>query len=112
MEQSEAKKILLKVGAIWTRQPTDDAVQAEWAESLSRVSFPGALEAVREFRDSGRPEPPTPGEVWKAAQDIDDRRAREQAARRLRLVEPAPSEAERARGRATLHEIIGRIGRR
>jgi hypothetical protein len=108
MEPSEAKLLLLKASAIWTHQPTDDAVQAEWAECLARVSFRSALETVRDMRDSGRADAPTPGEIYYQAAYLDGRRR----AYMLALVEPKPTEAEKVAARATLHEITERIGRR
>ena len=67
MEQSQAVQVLLKASTIWTSQPTDEAIQPEWTEALSRVSFPTALKAVREFRDSGRRDAPAPGEIYREA---------------------------------------------
>jgi hypothetical protein len=97
MEKSQAQQILLKVSAIWTRQPTDDAVQAEWAECLSRVSFEAALEAVRDYRDAGHPDAPTPGKIYRAAKGIDDRAEDDRRRRRLRLADHTkPSEEARA----------------
>jgi len=72
-----------------------------------RVSFESALEAVRNIRDSARPDPPTPGEVWSAARDIDDRAA--QAVRHddlARLPEPTLTEEERQRNLLRFREII------
>ena len=43
MEPSQSKQVLLKVSTIWISQPTDEAVQAEWTECLSPVSFQAAV---------------------------------------------------------------------
>lgn len=112
MEAQQAVEILGIVKAIWTRQPVDKLIAGQWVECLVRVSFEAGRQAVREFRDAGRADAPTPGEVWKLAQDIDDRSARARAAGRLRLVEPKPSDEQVQRNRATLHEIIDQIGRK
>ena len=82
-------------------------MQAEWAECLARVSFRGALETVRDFRDSGRADAPTPGEIYHQAAYLDGRRR----ARRLALVEPKPTDAEKAFAQATLQEMTERIGK-
>lgn len=113
METSEAKEILLKCSAIWTRQPTDDAIQAEWAECLSRVSFESALETVRNMRDAGRPDAPTPGEIYRDARDRDLRWADESRRRTLRLVDRSqPTEAERANVRKIVREFEAKVGRK
>ncbi|HKN01011.1 MAG TPA: hypothetical protein VJX23_10890 [Candidatus Binataceae bacterium] len=109
MQASEAIKILLKVSTIWTRQTTDDAVQAEWAECLSRVSFNAALEAVRDFRDGGRQDAPTPGEVFREAAAIDKRAEDEKRRRTLKLADHRkPSEENRARVHALVHSLTER----
>jgi hypothetical protein len=107
MEQSQAVKVLLKVSTIWTSQPMDEAVQAEWAECLARVSFPAALEAVRDFRDRGRQDAPTPGEIYREAAAIDQRAEDERRRRTLKLADHSkPNEQERARFRAVLHSVM------
>ena len=91
-------------------------MQAEWAESLSRVPFESALKAVRNIRDSARPDPPTPGEVWRAAQEIYDANQRAQAVRQVPFSGPAPTpeptEEERKRNLAVFREMIEKLGRK
>lgn len=104
MEPHQAKQILLKVSAIWSRQPTDDVVQAEWSECLSRVSFEAALEAVREMRDGGRGDAPTPGEVYALAKDVDKRLVDERR-RSMRLIEHDVTAEQRAENIRKLRKI-------
>ncbi len=102
--------MLLKVSAIWTSQPSDAAVQAEWAECLARVSFDAALEAVRDLRDSGRREAPTPGEIYHVAAGIDRRAEDDRRRRVLRLADRTkPSGQERDRFRAMIRKLKGNL---
>jgi hypothetical protein len=112
MEPFKALEILLKVTTIWPRQPADDAHQAEWAESLGRVSFESALEAVREFRDSGHHEAPTSGEVYALAKSIDERKDSDRRRAQKKLEMPKPSAEEIARARAALSDIMQKISSR
>jgi len=99
----------MKVAAIWTRQPTDEAVEAEWCESLSRVSFQAALEAVRDFRDGGRQDAPTPGEIYREAAGIDKRAEDQMRRRTLKLVDHSkPNGEELTRVRAVAHGLTER----
>ncbi len=103
----------MKVSAIWTSQPIDAAVQAEWAECLARVSFGAAVEAVRHLRDSGRREAPTPGEIYQMAAGIDRRAEEERRRRVLRLADRTePSEQERDRRRAVFRELMANLDKR
>jgi hypothetical protein len=73
------------------------------------VSFPAALEAVRLFRDSGRRDAPTPGEIYREAVAIDRRAEDERRRRTLKLADHSkPNEQERARFRAILHSVMER----
>ncbi len=80
-------------------------MQAEWAESLSPVSFEAGLEAIREFRDGGRREAPTPGEIFREAAAI-DKRAEDERRRKVRKLEVVSSLEERQRNIAKLRELI------
>src|SRR5208337_2567686 len=109
MEGSQAKQILLKVTLVWQRQQADEAVQCEWCESLLPVSFQAALEAVREFRDDGRHDAPTVGEIRRMALEI-DKRAEDERRRRTWLLEaPRPSSEERKRVATMIGECLEKI---
>jgi hypothetical protein len=112
MKQSQAKQVLLKASTIWTSQPTDEAIQAEWAECLSHVSFEGALHAVRGLRDSGRPEPPTPGEIFKLAREFDDRREADVRRKQRLLEEPARTPEQIAAARNLVADFEKRVNER
>lgn len=112
MEAAQAVQILAKVKANWYRQPVDQVIAAEWAECLSRVDFQDALEAVRQFRDAGSSEPPTPGQVWREAQELGDRRRRQEAVRRVQIEGPPPTKEQISRGRAILRDAIEKLGKK
>ena len=112
MKQSQAKQVLLKSSTIWTRQPTDEAIQAEWAECLSRVSFEGALYAVRGLRDSGRQESPTPGEIFKLAREFDDRREADERRKQRLLEEPARTPEQIAAAKNLVADFEKRMNER
>ncbi len=87
----------------------DEAVQAEWAECLARASFSAAFEAVRDFRDGGRQEAPTPGEIYREAAAIDQRAEDERRRRTLKLADHSkPNEQERAKFRAIVRGLTER----
>jgi hypothetical protein len=100
---------LLKVSTIWITQPIDEAVQAEWTECLSPVSFEAALEVVRELRDSGRRQVPTPGEIYRGAIEKEKRRFEDRRSRQRKLV-VVQSVEERERVQAKLRGLIESIG--
>ena len=104
--------MLLKSSTIWTNQPTDEAIQAEWAECLSRVSFEGALEAVRGLRDSGRQESPTPGEIFKLAREFDDRSEADARRKQRLLEEPARTPEQIAAAKNLVADFEKRINER
>jgi hypothetical protein len=84
-------------------------VQLEWVETLLPVSLQAALEAVREFRDNGRRDAPTPGEIYRAAFQIDER-AEDEKRRRMRMLmdQTKPNEEGRAKFRAILQSLTDR----
>jgi hypothetical protein len=82
----------------------------EWAESLARVSFPAAMEAVRNFRDNGEHDAPTCGEIYQVARRIDDRLAHDRRARVLRLEDKrAVTDEERRIAKETIAKIAFKI---
>ena len=84
-------------------------MQAEWTECLSPVSFQAALEVVRELRNSGRREVPTPGEIYRGAIEIEKRRFEDRRLRQRKLV-VVPSAEERERVKAQLRGLVESIG--
>lgn len=87
------------VKAYWQRQLVDRMTASVFIESLARVELRDALQAVRDFSDSGREEPPTVGMIYRAAREIEVRRE-EAERRKLRLLEraaPTPGEISKAR---------------
>jgi hypothetical protein len=79
---------------------------SEWVECLRRVSYAAADEAVRTIRDTGQVEPPTCGEVYALARQIDDRIASARRSLIRALPPPKPSAEEKARVR----EILSKVG--
>jgi hypothetical protein len=112
MKQFQAKQVLLKSSTIWTTQPTDEAIQAEWTECLSRVSFEAALYAVRGLRDSGRQESPTPGEIFKLAREFDDRREADARRKQRLLEEPARTPEQIAAAKNLVADFERRLNER
>ena len=100
---------MLKVSTIWITQPIDASVQAEWTECLSPASFGAALEVVRELRNSGRREVPTPGEIYRSAIELEKRRFEDRRLRQRKLV-VVQSVEERERMRALIHGLVESIG--
>ena len=81
-------------------------MQAEWTECLLRVTFRAALEAVRELRDSGRRDAPTPGEIYRVAFGIEERAEDERRRRTLMLADQTRlNEEGRAKFRAILQSL-------
>lgn len=94
------------MSAIWNRQSTDEAVQAEWIEALAPVSFESALDTVRSIRDLGQTDPPTPGEVYLGARQRDDARPQRLS---LEFHEPPPTEEQIEKNKAILRDMIAKL---
>jgi hypothetical protein len=96
------------VKAHWPRQLVDRLTGAAFTESLVRVEFRDAVQAVREFSDSGREEPPTVGMIYRAAMELAKRRE-EQERRTRKSIEELPSAEERERMRRNFSDLIDKF---
>lgn len=109
MKESQAIAVLMKVKANWYRQPADELTRAEWVECFMLVEYEDAIAAVIQLRRT-REEPPTPGMLASAAQEIERRRFEERRYRQCKLV-VVPTADERERCKAQLRELIETIGK-
>jgi hypothetical protein len=82
---------------------------AVFIESLARVEFRDAAQAVRNFSDSGREEPPTVGMIYRAARDLETRREEAERRKRRLLDWPARTPQEIAAAREILFQFMDKI---
>lgn len=114
MTNEQAIEILEKVKAVWFQQPVDRRTGLEWAECLVRVEYGDAVKAVNEIRDSGSMRPPTPGQVYLRAREIEHDRNenKERIARRREMMEtPKPSAADRAKAKKMVAAALAKIAK-
>jgi len=64
----------MRAKALWSKQPDDPFVQAEWVDALASVEYRDANEALTALRDMGIDEPPPVGMIRLAALRVADRR--------------------------------------
>ena len=100
---------MTKLKCNWTKQPVDEVIVAEWHERLADIEYRHAVEALVQFAESGREDPPTPGQVRALAIEIATRESDERR-RKVRKLEVVPSLDERRRGAAFLHDLVESIG--
>lgn len=82
---------------------------AAFIESLVRVEYSDAMQAVRDFSDMGREEPPTVGMIYRAAREMETRRE-EAERRKQRLLEwPARTPEEIAAAREILRSFMAKV---
>jgi len=75
----------MRTKAVWSKQPDDPFVQAEWVEALAPVEYEDANLALTAFRNEGDEAPPTIGQLRVAAFSIAGWRDAELRARRRAL---------------------------
>lgn len=110
MKKAQSIAVLIKVKAIWYRQPADELTKAEWVEWLTPVEYEDAIAAVVQFGET-REEPPTPGMVARAAREIGQRRFEERRSRQQKLI-VIPNAEERARCKAQIHDLVESLGKK
>ncbi len=79
-----------------------------------RVEYGDAVKAVNEIRDSGSMRPPTPGQVYLRAREIEHDRNenKERIARRREMMEtPKPSAADRAKAKKMVAAALAKIAK-
>lgn len=106
MKKTEVIKILAQVKSFWFNQPTDDLTTEGWCQALESVSYEAAAQAVSEVMKLGGDEPPSPGQIYNAALEIDYRN------RQRQLEAPQMPADERQRNIKFLHDIAAVIGDR
>lgn len=81
METEDVSKLLVLIKGNWYRQPTDDLTIQMWREILGPdLELQDAWLAAIRIIHEPRKEPPTPGELFKAAYpEMQARKVREQA---------------------------------
>ena len=108
MKREETLRLVAKLKANWYRQPVDEIVISEWHERLADVEYRHAVQGLVQFAESGREEPPTPGQVRAVAIEIATRESDEQR-RKVKKLEAVPSLDESRRGAAKLRELVNSI---
>lgn len=106
MERIETIELLAKVKAGWFKQPVDELVLGEWFECLAKMQLGDAKNAVRELRDSGIKDPPTPGEVLRGAIVWRRRRQERERANRRLLDEPPHTPEQIAFARNAVAKLL------
>jgi hypothetical protein len=97
------------VKAHWPRQLIDRMAGAAFTESLARVEFRDAAQAVRDFSDIGREEPPTVGMIYRAAREIEARREEAKRRKQRLLDRPERTPEEIAAAREILRGFMDKV---
>jgi len=82
---------------------------AAFIESLARVEYCDAMQAVRDFSDNGREEPPTVGMIYRAAREIEERREEAERRKQRLLDRPARTPEEIAAAREILQRFMDKV---
>ena len=110
MSEQETIEILSMVKAYWQCLLVDRMVVVAFTESLARVEFGDAAQAVRDFSETGREQPPTIGMIYRAAMELSERRE-EEARRTRRSIEERPSAEEQEIMRRNFSNLFNKLAR-
>jgi hypothetical protein len=96
---------------MWSKQPDDQFVIAEWCDALARVEMADATEALTAIRNMGGEDPPTIGQLRVAALRVADRREVEERRKRRALEDKSQRpEAELTSVREMVDAFLKRQG--
>jgi hypothetical protein len=74
----------MRAKALWSKQPDDALVQAEWVDAFGRLEYRDVFEALTECRDAFD-DPPVIGQIRRVALRVADRREADERAQRRTL---------------------------